>query len=215
MSLILDAGLTFEEEAHAYHFEGRRVPGVTSLLDGLHSFAGVPREILEAAKCRGTFVHRMCELDDLGDLVEDEDIEPYLGYLRAWRSFRADYEPNWAGIEERGYSRRFRYAGTMDRRGTFGRTKPGLRVIADIKTSEDDYWIWGVQVAAYRQLLVEHDMSWALARRYTIQLRKTGKYELLPWDDPADWETFAALLHLHHRQEAVNEPSYQYRRRHA
>lgn len=173
------------------------------LLDKLHTFAGVPEDVLERARHRGSFVHRMCELDDLGDLVEDESIEPYRGYLEAWRSFRTLYAPNWEGIEERGYSRLFGYAGTLDRRGVFeSGPHPGLKVLPDIKTSEESHWCWGVQTAAYRQILLEHHRDWALARRCTIQLFKTGRVKLLYWDDPDDWTTFQALLHLHHRSES-------------
>lgn len=204
MSLILDRGLSFDEPSHAYHFEGNRVPNVTLLLDKLHTFAGVPIEILEAAKRRGSFVHRMTELEDLGDLDEDDEaLVPYLGYLKAWRAFKVAYAPNWVAIEERGYSRRFKFAGTLDRRGVFERgPRPGLRVLPDVKTSELSHWCWGVQTAAYRQLVLEHDMQWALAERCTIQLFRDGRFLVLFWNDPADWETFAALLHLHYRIEA-------------
>lgn len=200
--------LTFEEGPHVYRWHGHVVPSVTQLLAGLHTFAGVPAEVMERAQRRGTFVHRMCELYDRDDLLEDDpDLLPYLPYLSAWKNFLRDYEPNFEGIEEQGFSEKFRFAGTLDRRGVFGCKHPGLRFIGDIKTSEDDHWTFGIQTSAYRQIVLEKNMQWAIARRCTIQLWKTGQYQLLFWDSPDDWTTFAALLHLHHRVQLHGKTS--------
>jgi hypothetical protein len=185
--------LTFDEARHEYRWNGVVVPSVTQCLDRLHSFAGVPFEVLEAAKERGTYVHAMCELFDMGDLDEPLVPKEYLGYLDAWKRFIDDYEPNWSGIEVRGYSQRFAFAGTEDRHGTLAKKLPGRWGI-DIKTSKQPHRVWGLQTAAYRQIRAERDMQAALDRRGTVQLQSTGTYRFLPWDDPADWPVFQALL---------------------
>jgi hypothetical protein len=184
--------LTFDEATHTYRWEGKVVPSVTQHLQALHSFDGVPRAVLEAAQERGTYVHQMCELFDLDELDEPAVPAIYQGYLRAWKLFVADYEPNWAGIEAMEFSKRHLYAGTMDRHGVLARRAPG-RWVVDIKTSQQAHRVWGLQTAAYRQLLMERDFSHAKDLRATVQLRPDGTYAFLPWTDPADWPTFQAL----------------------
>jgi len=191
--------LTFDEARHEYRWDGKVVPSVTQCLEHLHSFAGVPFDVLEAAKERGTYVHKMCELFDLGDLDEEAnalvDGGAYVGYLAAWKKFVADYEPNWAGIERKGFHRLLAYAGTEDRDGTLAKKLPGRWGI-DIKTSQQAHRVWGLQTAAYRAIRAQDDPQAALDRRATVQLAADGSYRFLPWTDPADWPTFQALLSL-------------------
>lgn len=192
--------LTFDSAAHAYYWHGQRVPGVTSLLQPIHDFSRVPRDVLEAAQRRGTYVHAMTELYDLGELDEDANAAvadgAYVGYLQAWKRFVAEYEPNWIDIESMGYSLAYGYAGTWDRRGTLGRTRPGPALI-DIKTSGDPAFAWGVQTAAYRQIAMEREPSAALDLRATVQLHADGTFDFLPWTEPDDWRAFHALLTVH------------------
>ncbi len=184
--------LTFDAAAHAYRWNGEVRPSVTQCLSKLHSFGMVPRDVLEAACLRGTIVHTLCEYHDQRDL-DPASIGDYWPYLDAWIAFTADHKAVWAGIEFQAYSERFGFAGTMDRYGTL----KGVPYIIDIKTSAQPHRVWGMQVAAYRQLLAEHVApSWALARRATVQLGKDGKYKFLAWDSPDDWPAFVALITL-------------------
>jgi hypothetical protein len=187
--------LAFEAASHTYRFGGRVVPSVTQLLQHLHSFDFVDSAVLEAAQDRGSFVHEMCEAYDLGDLDEARLPDEYRGYLEGWKRFLATYEPDWTGIEERGFSRIHGFAGTLDRRGTFGRVLPG-KAIADIKTAKQSHPVWGMQLAAYRQIVVERDLSWSLARRFTVQLQPTGVFNVIEWNNPIDWPAFQSLLTL-------------------
>jgi len=189
--------LTFDEPTHTYRYGGQVVPSVTQLLDRLHSFAGVDPVVLEAAKQRGTYVHRMCEYFDLDELDIGAVPDKYIGYLGAWESFVTDFGARWVGIERRGYSKLFGFAGTMDRDGTLPRRfNPQQRWVVDIKTSQQDHPVWGMQTAAYRQLLTEEDSSYALARRATVQLRPDGNYRFITWDEPSDWPAFLSLITL-------------------
>lgn len=191
--------LTFDELTHTYRYSGKVVRSVTQHLQALHSFAGVPADVLAAACERGTYVHKMCELYDLDALDEEANAQVeggrYVGYLTAWKRFLEAYAPNWAGIENQEYSALYEYAGTMDRHGAFERIAPGEWVV-DIKTSLQPHRVWGLQTAAYRQLLAEKDPGHALARRATVQLAASGAFKFIPWNDPSDWPTFQALLTL-------------------
>jgi len=160
----------------------------------LHDFSMVPRDVLDAACERGTIVHTLCEYHDQRDL-DPASIGDYWPYLDAWIDFCTAYDAAWSGIEERGYSKRFGFAGTLDRRGTLGKL-PGKWVI-DIKTGAQLHRVCGMQLAAYRQLLQENvDTTWALARRGTVQLAANGKYKFIEWSDPQDWPAFSALICL-------------------
>lgn len=201
--------LTFDKASHTYRVSGKLVPGVTSLLDALHSFAGVSREALEAAQARGTFVHDLCtaydhdELDEDAlasmDIDEETGVSRWVPYLSAYKQFLHDHQPNWAGIEEMGYSSTYSYAGTPDRWGSLNTPRmPVKRAVVDIKSSVQSHPVWGIQTAAYRQIIAERFPrdGWLTARRFTLQLLPTGKYNLLPWDSPTDWPAFMALLTL-------------------
>jgi len=182
--------LAFDAPTHTYRFAGQVVPSVTQLLDKLHSFAGVPHDVLEAAKERGTAVHVACELDDKGDL-DEESVHPLVdGYLAGWRRFKAEMKPQILAIEDRGFNRLFRYAGTRDRRLLIN----GQPWTIDIKTSAAAHPCWGLQLAAYTRLF---DGCFE-DRRGTVQLRPDGTYSLLSWTDPADWPTFAGIVQLTH-----------------
>lgn len=184
--------LTFDDASHTYRYNGEVRPSVTQCLSKLHDFGMVPPDVLEAAQERGTFVHKLCEYHDLQDL-DSGSIGDYWPYLDAWIAFCADHGAVWEGIEYQAYSERFGFAGTMDR---YGRLK-SVPFVVDIKTSAQPHKVWGMQTAAYRQLLAERKHpTWALARRGTVQLAKTGKYKFLPWDDPQDWPAFQALITL-------------------
>lgn len=190
--------LTFDPASHTYRVNGDVVRSVTQHLAALHSFAGVPLEVLEAAKERGTYVHDLTVAHDQGDLDEPEVHDQYRPYLAAWKSFVEATVPNWQDIETMGHSELHRYAGTWDRFGLLTwKGSRGLWVL-DIKTSEQDHPVWGLQTAAYRQLKAEQDRRLALARRGTVQLRPNGRWKLREWTDPSDWPAFQALLTLNH-----------------
>lgn len=186
--------LTFEESTHTYMLGDKVIPSVTQCLQKLHSFGMVPADVLEAACLRGTHVHAICEFYDEGDL-DYGTIGPYGGYLEAWVQFCTDYEVQWDAIEERGYSTRFGYAGTLDRRGTL--RKQPAKWIVDIKTGTQLHRVCGMQLAAYRQIVAEtQDPAYLLARRGTVQLASDGKYKFIEWKSPTDWTAYQALLTL-------------------
>lgn len=183
--------LVFNEDIHAYEYDGVRVPSVTQLLDGLHSFAGVPWDVLEAAKERGTNVHLATQYFDEGDLDEATVSAQVRPYLEGWKRFVLDCEPNWRAIEQPLYHPGLRYAGTPDRFGEI--TLKGQRIDCqvDIKTALDAHPVWSVQTMAYN-----HAAGCPNARRFTCQLRPDGTYRLLEWADVEAWPVFMSLLTL-------------------
>ncbi len=177
--------LTFDDATHTYFWNGKQVPGVTSVLSPLSNFKGVPKHILEAAGERGTAVHLCCEYDDKG-ILDEASIDPAIaGYVQAWRKFRSEMQPEWTHIEHQCYHEALRYAGTLDRAGLIR----GQRYVLDIKTSAAASRLWGVQIAAYANAIKMPD-----ALRASVQLRPDGTYRFIEWADRSDWSVFVSLL---------------------
>jgi hypothetical protein len=188
--------LTFDPATHTYRYDGKVVPGVTSLLAWACQFNFITADELDAARERGTYVHALTELDDLGDLDDEKERDgEHWPRLLAWRDFCAKYQPNWARIEAMGYSARFGFAGTPDREGVlefYGRDP----WIIDVKSSATPSRVWGLQTAAYRQIAAERDPRYALARRGTVRLLADGTHRFDEWKDPRDWPAFVSIINL-------------------
>lgn len=187
------SSLTFDPVQHEYRLDGAVLPGVTSLLDKLHSFAFVSYDVLEAAKERGGFVHLACQYHDEGDLDESTIRPEHQAYVKAWQRFVQDVEPEWSDIERPVVHMAMRYAGTPDRFGTIKLRGRRIRCQVDIKTSSTSHPCWGLQTMAYN-----HAAGRATDRRFTVQLKPDGTYRLLEWPDPTDWPAFCALVTLHY-----------------
>jgi len=52
--------LTYNETWHTYRYKGKIIPSVTQLLDD-GTYVGVPEDILESARLRGTLIHKEIE----------------------------------------------------------------------------------------------------------------------------------------------------------
>lgn len=180
--------LTFDAAKHEYAFNGVRVPSVTQLLSGLHSFAGVREEVLEAARERGTAAHMAAHYWDEGDLDEAALDEQTTAYLAGWKRFVAESRPTFTGIEVMGVHSLYRYAGTVDRLAVIA----GIDWVIDIKTAVASHPVWGCQTSAYAHLFGKPS-----AKRATVQLRKDGSYKFVEWNSPQDWPTFLSLVTLH------------------
>lgn len=190
--------LTFDEPTHTYRYDGRVVPSVTQVLEHMCRFEFVTREELELAGRRGTYVHQLTHLSDLDELDDETESQgEHWPRLLAWRTFCADYGANFSALEQQGYSHLFGFAGTVDRRATLEKVSLTDRWILDVKSSEARGATWGLQLAAYKQVAMEEDPAWALARRATIRLLPSGRYIFDEFRDPADWHLFKAMLIVH------------------
>lgn len=190
--------LTFNPEDHTYYVDGARIPNVTGVLDLFATnYAGIPPEIMEKAKVRGTAVHRATEYDDKG-ILQYEVLSPELRpYVDAWRKFRAQTGFKPTLVEAKVYSPLRQYAGTLDRVGMLA----GREVLLDIKSGSAMRPTTGPQTAAYELALrtdpeyPDRDIDVKLPR-YGCELHKDGTYSLKRFDDPGDLSVFLAALTL-------------------
>lgn len=195
------SALTFDAATHTYRLDGVVIPNVTLISDALASYAGVPAGVLEAARQRGEAVHYATELYDRDELDIDSVPAPVLPYLTAWRRFRDDtgFAPFADGIEERVWSPTYRYAGTIDRAGTFSRLtrcKPSVGVLLDLKATYTLMAAVEPQTAAYAQAWNETRAP-NLTRRFAVHLKKDGTYVLHECREPSDWSVFQSALNIH------------------
>lgn len=178
--------LTFDPVPHEYRWNNIVVPGVTETLTRMQSFAGVSREVMEAAQLRGTMVHVMTQHHDEDALDESQFTAEELSYLPGWVKFLADYQPIWTAIEQPFYNAVYGYAGTPDREGSMQMNGLLEGVVVDIKTAVASHPVWPLQVAAYAQ--------GKRIRRFTVQLSPKGTYKLLEWTDASDFAIFVAAV---------------------
>lgn len=180
--------LTFDEATHAYRFLGEPVPGVTSILQPLQSFDGIPASVLAAKADLGRRVHLTTQLDDEDDLDEssvEDDVAPYLA---GWRLFRRETGCVIELIEKRVYEPFLSYAGTLDRVLSFA----GIRWLIDVKTSFMTPLMAGPQTAAYLRALGDTSVT----HRGAVRLRPDGTYRFDHFTGADDWSAFMACLTL-------------------
>lgn len=186
----------FRASDHSYWVDGRRVPGVTSVLSPLYDWLGIPADVLEAKSQLGVDVHAACEYEDQGGVDEDSVDDAVRPYLLAYRRFMRENDVEWVGIEERLYHPARGYAGTLDRRG---RINNFPLAIVDLKTVVTPSPAIGVQVGAYADLVTANDPAWRYPAidRFALQLRHDATYRLIPYTAPDDLACFYSLLSLH------------------
>jgi len=152
----------------------------------------VPYDALLYAQTRGTAVHRACELHLLDDLDESSIDSEVRHYFEQFLAFLDDSGFKPKSTEERVYSARYDYAGTLDLFGGIGRKQ---NCLIDIKTPLNVSPVTGVQTAAYENAFREMHYPKQppiTIHRYSLQLRP-NKYEIVPFTDKKDWHVFLSL----------------------
>lgn len=197
----MSAALHFDAVSHTYELGGVQIPNVTLITDSLASYAGIPAGVLEKARQRGEAVHYATELWDRNELDVSTVPDSIMGYLQAWELFRSEtgFEPFSDGIEAKVHSPTYRYAGTLDRAGTFAafkRVKPSVPVLLDLKATYTIMAAVEPQTAGYMQAWNETRAP-RLQRRFAIHLKKDGKYTLHECSEPSDLSVFLAALTCH------------------
>lgn len=174
--------LTFDPGPHVYRWDGRVVPSVTEILEeaGVIDYSFIPRDTREMALERGRLVHLATHYDDEGTL-DESTIDPILmPYVEAWRTFRRETGFTPFEIEKRGYNDKQRFAGTIDRIGTFP-MRPG-RYVVDIKCGDYPAWVrW--QLAAYASF----DENPRSLIRLCVGLKPTGQYDARHEFPASEW----------------------------
>jgi hypothetical protein len=195
-------GITITED-HVYTLpSGQHPVSVTQVLSGVGIIDST--WFTAHAALRGTYVHKACELYDLGKLdlnTVDTIIEPYVS---AYIQFRHDtgFVPEL--IEASGYNSMYDYAGTLDRAGKMN----GANTLIDLKSGSLPKWVrW--QTAAYQHLdCVPLEFKGCI--RYGLQLRQEGTYRLTEgMTGRNDWAEFVSMLTTYRCLKSVGQVTTQ------
>ena len=182
--------LRFEKETHTYKVNNILIPSVTQIIQsaGLVSFNTVNPDILERAKKFGTACHLACELNDREQLDMkslDENLKPY---LISWQKFKKDMGiTEFTEIEKQVYSKRFGYAGCLDR--LWG------DMLIEIKTSTTIPKTTGLQLAGYQQAYTEMAKT-RIKKRLCVQLLGSGTYRIEEYKEKSDFRVFTSCLNI-------------------
>lgn len=193
MGATAPPGLLFDEPSHTYTFNGKQVPGVTTILKPAYDLSGIPPQVLARKAAIGKAAHRATELDDEGILDEDTVHPLVRPYLEAYRKWRREMAVEVLTSEQMVYHPRMSYAGTFDLTARLR----GKAWLIDKKCTADISPVWAIQTAAYREAHPDRDSLTPAA----LHLSPDGSYTWLPYDKPAhaaDFGVFAGLVSFHH-----------------
>lgn len=183
-----------------YEVDGIKLPSVTEVLKfgGLYGeYRNVSRETLERKAYLGNAVHLATHLYDEGSLDRATVAEQVAPYLDAWKSFVDLFGFETTRSEMFVYSKRHKFAGTLDR---IGKVK-GKTFLIDIKTTAGmNEKAVAMQTAGYK-LAYEEMTGEHIDRRYAVQL-KAGKFKLYGFEFNAiDENNFLELVEAYHEAE--------------
>lgn len=186
---------SFDAESHTYTLGDFVLPSVTQVMKPIApDFSMVPAAVLEHKRQLGTAVHLVCELDDLGELDEQETDPQLLDYLAGWRKFLRDTGACVVENERQFFHPQLLYAGTLDRTLSVGTES----WIVDIKTvAPTPNPAFGVQTAGYDLLRQAHGAAPA-DKRASVHLLADGSYRMKTYKNPNDHACFRALLSVAH-----------------
>jgi len=192
--------LTFSEDPHAYHWNGKKIPGVTDIIGqwqeisvyGIKYFASVfdglvlSEETFRQARDFGNAVHKIALFSLNDNELDMESLHPSLHkplvQLNKWRD---EWKPVILEVERPMYSAKYGYAGKPD---IVCLIRKRLCVV-DIKTGM--YGMAGPQIAAYEQLYREYRKTWARIDRYVLHLPKDeGAYRFVQMKRQNDMDFF-------------------------
>jgi len=164
-------------EDHEYFLDGIKVNSVTQIIEIAHpTERHCSDDVWERAGAFGTNVHDMIALYDKDDLNIKELDPALLPYLTGWQRFLREKEFEIVGSEQIVSSKKYMYAGRLDRKGLYN----GKLTLLDIKTgtrAKESLVKTELQTAAYA---IAHDegkkAKEKIKQRMALWLLKDGDY---------------------------------------
>jgi hypothetical protein len=177
--------IEFDPATHSYLLDGKPVPSVTKILADTGFIDAT--WFTEWACRRGTLAHLCTHLDDTNELDEDTVDPELVPYLAAYRRFKVESGFIVLGSEVRMASVTHRFAGTLDKVGTFG----NAAAIIDLETGSHQP-VKAIQTAGYELL------RGSPHKRFALQLKDDGSYKIHPFTDRQDKQIFMSALAVYH-----------------
>jgi hypothetical protein len=184
--------IEFNEARHEYRLDGAVVPSVTQLLEPIRRELGGMQNVLEYKRSVGKALDRAIELhekDDLDFATLDVGVVPF---FEAWIAFKRDSGFRVLLNQLVVYSRKLRFAGTLDVLG-HSRRGPSPDELIDTKCVWTIDPATAIQTAAYA-LAAHESHGIKVKRRGGLQLLRDGTYRFYPYNDPLDENVVRAML---------------------
>jgi hypothetical protein len=188
-----------------YNIDGEKYPRVTAILDIIHrpelerwrgELGNVEADrIRDNAAQMGTSLHHICRLfnrDHSFEIPATSKLGRMFDTYRRWFEMTIDRVIETEGLV---VNKRFGYAGTFDLLAVLkGDVTPS---VIDLKTSKDFWPTMALQLAAYREAILEEGKE--VDRRLVVRIDKleTGKLQVKEFTQHArDFNAFLAALSL-------------------
>ena len=189
----------FDPILHKYTLNGKVLPSVTQITQPLSDYSMVPHEVLERKKIIGTAVHMACELHDAGGVDESTIHDSCFPYFKAYLNFRAENPGEVVLNEQKVFSERWGFAGTLDRvfKMHESRTQAWFKgdlVQIDLKTVAKLMPATGPQTAGYALAMPDLGVPRTQIKRAALQLKRDGTYAIKPYTSADDEACFIGLL---------------------
>lgn len=193
-------GTGFRESDHTYWLEGRRITGATEALEGCGLKPKPPEGAVmnfQYAAKRGSIVHKMRHLSDIGE-SENYDFDPALiGYLDAWNAFKVEYGLAVEFSEKPLIHPIYQFGTTPDCAGYS--SKLGRYMVVEAKTcAKIEGWM-GLQLAA-QALALEDVAGIKVVSRMVTRLESSGEYEIAEYRDRTDKGVFLSAVTIANRK---------------
>lgn len=183
----------FEETAHAYCYQGRKLPSVTQILKPISEpfYRMIDPVTLKNAADRGSAIHECLEYLVQDDLEESSILPDWVPYIDAFKAFCQAFNPVFISTELKLACPDF--AGTIDVVCTID----SETWVIDYKTTKTLLPGVALQTAAY-ELLARGSGKFGkkLLRRGALQLKDDGTFKFEKYTDLKDYETFEYLLKI-------------------
>lgn len=191
-----DEGIEFDESTHTYRLDGSVVPSVTQLLEPVRRELGGSESVLEYKRQIGKALDATIELSERNDLDYSTIDEAVLQFFEAWLQFKKDSEFRVLLNQPVVYSRKLRFAGTLDILGTRHYTSSVPDELLDTKCVWTIDPATAIQTAGYA-LAARESLGINVKKRGGLQLLRDGKYKLFPYSNPNDEQIFKSCLSIH------------------
>lgn len=190
--------LTFEPDTHEYRLDGVRVPSVTRIISTIQAWHGIPTDVLEHARERGSKVDAAVNAYDASTLNVDALEDEIVPYVLAWQRFRRQSKCVLIDSQYRGANACYRYAGTLDKIIEINKSP----FLVEIKATDAIEPEAALQTAAYSRFDAITEKYGNKLRRATLQLRSDADTRWHEWNDLSDFPTFLAALTLANWRQA-------------
>ena len=162
---LVKSKVLFNQEQHTYTLDGKLLQGITGMIGRQlfpEKYSDVPKEVLEQAAKRGSFIHETIELvDDLGISNEMQEVK---GYIELKELYGLQYEDSEYLVSDNEH-----FASCIDKVYRESDTEFSL---GDIKTTyklDRDYIRWQLSIYAY--LFELQNPGYKVVRLFGIWLR--------------------------------------------